>query len=56
MKPRPFPFIVIQYLCDARFPGDDLYLPRFVFVHTDASGMAEVSEDFLQIVKLSARA
>lgn len=53
---KPFPFLVIQYLCDARFPGDELYLPRFVFVRTDAEGLAEVSEDFMQIVRFQARA
>lgn len=53
---KPFPFLVIQYLCDARFPGDELYLPRLVFVHTDAAGLADVSEEFLQIVRFRARA
>ena len=56
MKARAFPFIVIRYLGDERFPGDELYLPRFVFVRTDPAGTVQVSEDFLQIVKLWARA
>lgn len=49
---RPFPFLLVH----ARYPGDAGYLPRFVFVRADRAGHAEVSSEFLEIIRFQARA
>jgi hypothetical protein len=52
----PFPFLIVQYQCDARFPGDDRYLPRFVFVRRDTIGRVVMAEEWLTIINPQARA
>lgn len=55
-KLKPFPFMIAQYEGDERWPGDEHYLPRFVFIHTDAAGRVEFSDELLGILRLRVRA